>query len=191
MERLTLNDKSYGLPFADLLPPLTPEERQALLADVKEHGITVPVVVTDADEVIDGNTRLQIAVELGLTDIPVKVVSGLSDAKKREMALSLNLHRRHLTSEQKRQIIADRLRADATISDRQLAAEIGVDNKTASAVRQSLEATEEIPQLPETRGATAHTATSSRSQSYRCRQVPTGGCHAQRRHHCRGGRLQG
>ena len=49
--------------------------------------------------------------------------------------LSMNVHRRHLTSEQKRQAIAAFIKADPTTSDRTVAKELGVDNKTAAKVR--------------------------------------------------------
>ncbi len=62
--------------------------------------------------------------------------------------LSRNVHRRHLTSEQKRQAIAAYLKADPTSSDRKVAKELGVDNKTAANVRADLEAREEIPHVP-------------------------------------------
>ena len=62
--------------------------------------------------------------------------------------LSRNVHRRHLTSEQKRQAIAAFIKADPTTSDRTVAKELGVDNKTAAKVRADLEAREEIPHVP-------------------------------------------
>ena len=58
------------------------------------------------------------------------------------------MHRRHLTSEQKRQAIAAFIKADPTASDRTVAKELGVDNKTAAKVRADLEAREEIPHVP-------------------------------------------
>ena len=60
----------------------------------------------------------------------------------------MNVHRRHLTSEQKRDAIAAYLKADPTTSDRKVAKELGVDNKTAAKVRADLEAREEIPHVP-------------------------------------------
>ena len=62
--------------------------------------------------------------------------------------LSMNVHRRHLTSAQKREAIAAYLKADPTTSDRKVAKELGVDNKTAAKVRADLEARAEIPHVP-------------------------------------------
>ena len=54
--------------------------------------------------------------------------------------LSRNVHRRHLTSEQKREAIAAYLKADPTVSDLKVAKELGVSDKTAAKVRDDLEA---------------------------------------------------
>jgi hypothetical protein len=70
------------------------------------------------------------------------------DVNPTTFVLSMNVHRRHLTSEQKRQAIAAYLKADPTTSDRKVAKELGVDNKTAAKVRADLEAREEIPHVP-------------------------------------------
>ena len=72
----------------------------------------------------------------------------VADVNPVTFVLSRNVHRRHLTSEQKRQAIAAYLKADPTSSDRKVAKELGVDNKTAAKVRADLEAREEIPHVP-------------------------------------------
>ena len=59
--------------------------------------------------------------------------------------LSMNVHRRHLTSEQKRQAIAAYLKADPTTSHRTVAKDLGVSDKTAGKWRADLEARAEIP----------------------------------------------
>ena len=59
--------------------------------------------------------------------------------------ISKNIRRRHLTLEQKRELIEKLLRADPTKSDRQIARTVKADNKTVGAVRKRAEAREEIP----------------------------------------------
>src|SRR5262249_57085796 len=54
MKTISFNGTVYKCPFLDAMPPLSAEERAELEADIKAHGVTVPVVVTDLDEVIDG-----------------------------------------------------------------------------------------------------------------------------------------
>jgi hypothetical protein len=69
-----------------------------------------------------------------------------------EIALSLNVHRRHLTPEQKRDLIAELLKATPEKSNRQIADEVKADHKTVGKVRAEKEATGEIPQLKKTTG---------------------------------------
>ena len=61
--------------------------------------------------------------------------------------LSMNVHRRHLTSAQKRDAIAAFIKADPTTSDRTVAKDLGVSDKTAGKVRADLEARAEIPHV--------------------------------------------
>src|SRR5205823_14700319 len=109
---IQIDGTAYTGPFADLMPPPAADELADLEADIRAHGITVPVVVTDAHEVLDGHCCLRIAARLGLTEIPLKVGAGLTPERKREIAESLNLHRRHLSREQRQEIIARRLKAN-------------------------------------------------------------------------------
>jgi hypothetical protein len=59
--------------------------------------------------------------------------------------VSANLHRRHLTLEQKRELIAKLLKAKPKASDRQIGAMAKADGKTVAKVRGELEGRAEIP----------------------------------------------
>ena len=61
--------------------------------------------------------------------------------------ISANVHRRHLTAEQKREIIAAVLKAQPSKSNRTIAKQTKVDHKTVGAVREKLEAGGEIPHV--------------------------------------------
>jgi protein gp37 len=61
--------------------------------------------------------------------------------------LSANIHRRHLTNEQKRELIAKLLKARPEQSNRQIAKLAKVDDKTVASVRREKEAGAEIPHL--------------------------------------------
>jgi ParB-like chromosome segregation protein Spo0J len=78
------------------LPPLPPEQYEALRDHIAVHGVLVPILV-DGDGpvrgVIDGNHRKRIADELGY-DCPEIVKEGLTDQEKRTLARALNLARR-------------------------------------------------------------------------------------------------
>src|SRR5699024_10115691 len=130
-----------------LMPPLSPDEYAALHKSIETYGIYTPIVVDENGVVIDGHHRRKIADELGI-DCPEQVKAGLSDEEKRTLALSLNLDRRHLTREQKRALIAQSVKADPQLSDREHGRRTGSDNKTVAAVRSDLEANEEIPHSP-------------------------------------------
>lgn len=69
-----------------------------------------------------------------------------------DIVLSLNVHRRHLTAEQKRELIAKVLKAKPEQSNRAIAKQVKVDHKTVADVRSKAVSTGEIPQLTETVG---------------------------------------
>lgn len=99
---ISINNTTYQLPYADLLRPLTETEYNELRADIEANGITYSVIIDEDNNVIDGQHRLQIAAGLGVTDIPFQILPGLSEEEKREKALNLNLHRRHLSVEDRK-----------------------------------------------------------------------------------------
>lgn len=93
------------VPRFQLLPPLTADEYEALKANVAAVGILQPVITDERGEILDGHHRAQACDELGI-EYPTVVLPGLSDDQKYEQALVLNLGRRHLTTEQKRDLVA-------------------------------------------------------------------------------------
>ena len=60
---------------------------------------------------------------------------------------SANIHRRHLSAEQRRELIERLLKANPGQSDRQVAETVKADHKTVAAVRQRAETSGEIPQI--------------------------------------------
>jgi hypothetical protein len=117
-----------------LLPPLSGDEYTALKADIAEHGIRVPVDVDENGALLDGHHRAAIAAELGI-DCPTRVVPGLSEEDKRHHAVAVNAHRRMLTREQRRDLVAAELQRDPSRSDRAIGRITGVDHKTVGAMR--------------------------------------------------------
>ena len=90
----------------EILPPLSSSDRKRLLNDIKKNGIQNPIIVSNDGFLLDGHHRLEIAKELGIVkdDIPVHTVD-VSGDNAFMLAINLNLARRHLTLEQKREII--------------------------------------------------------------------------------------
>jgi hypothetical protein len=64
-----------------------------------------------------------------------------------EYVISVNLHRRHLTAEQRRDLIDKWLKADPTRSDRAIAKTTKTDHKTVASVRAKKERRGEIPHV--------------------------------------------
>jgi hypothetical protein len=157
MNTINIAGTSYTCPYSGMIPPLTTDEERELRADILANGVLVPVVVDENYGVIDGENRLTIAADVGLVDIPVRVVSGLTADRKFEMALDLNLHRRQLTRQQRHDIIARKLKADPSRSNNSIASEVGVSDKTVDAARERLESNSEIPKLACRRGRDGRT----------------------------------
>jgi DNA modification methylase len=57
---------------------------------IRRFGWTSPIVADEDLQIICGHARFEAAKELGLKDVPVLVVRGLSDAEKRALALADN-----------------------------------------------------------------------------------------------------
>ncbi|WP_269304835.1 ParB N-terminal domain-containing protein [Aeromicrobium sp. HA] len=138
------------------LPRLTDDEYSSLEASIREHGIQVPILVDENKSIIDGHHRHEIAERLGI-ECPRRFAIDLSDEQKRTLALSLNVDRRHLTRDQRRQLITASVMADPQLSNRQHAERTGASDKTVGAVRTELERRAEIPHVSERRDSAGRT----------------------------------
>ena len=75
-----------------------------------------------------------------------------SEQEKFQFALVANCARRHLTTTQKREVIAAYLKKDPEISNNWLGEIIGISANTVLAEREKLESTSQIARLPKLRG---------------------------------------
>jgi hypothetical protein len=154
-------------PATELLPSISPEELKALADDIKASGLQFNILASEIDgklQLIDGRNRLDAMQQLGYRfevlggDFCFTSPSGregkadlIGDgADPYALALSLNVHRRHLTSEQKRAIIVRLLEAQPELSNRAIAAEVKVSPNTVRAVRSK--STDQFDQLAKTVG---------------------------------------
>lgn len=119
------------------MPDLSPEQYDALRADIETNGVQIPIVVDQHGRVVDGNNRYAIAAELGI-DCPRIVVQIADDDDAIDKAISLNCARRHLTQEQKRELIRAEIQRRPDDSDRAIGRRVGCDHKTVGAVRREL-----------------------------------------------------
>jgi ParB-like chromosome segregation protein Spo0J len=137
-----------------MFPPITEEDFGKLAADIKLNGLHQPIVRYQG-KILDGNNRYR-ACEL-VKIVPKFAEFNGDDAAARNYVISANIHRRHLSLEQRRGIIETLLKADPTQSNRQVAEQAKASHVTVGAVRTELEATGQIDQLAETKGADGKT----------------------------------
>lgn len=130
-----------------LLPSMNEDQFEALKADIQERGVLTPIDVDEDGFILDGHHRYRACVELGITDFPTIIRLDLSEDEKRMFARKSNMLRRHLTQEQMRIIIASQLKDTPDWANNRIAQELGVDSKTVQTVRETLEATLEIPKF--------------------------------------------
>jgi len=122
-------------------------EYEELKESIRRHKTVVPSIVDADGNVIDGEHRERACKDLGI-DCPKVIQEFASEAEKILLAIKLNVSRRHLTCQQKRELIALYLEVDPGINDRHLGDVIGVSKNTVAAERKRLEATGQIDQLP-------------------------------------------
>jgi len=79
-------------------------EWRSFLADVKERGIVTPLEITSEGVVIDGRHRLRAACELGLYEVPVRVVEPEDEVSHMLLAA---LSRRQLSPSQKAALVVE------------------------------------------------------------------------------------
>ena len=132
------------------MPDLSDAEYQELKDDIALRGVMVPVEFDEHGHVLDGHHRLKACAELGLTEYPRVIRAGLTDEEKLMHARKLNIARRHLTQEQRRELIRAQLAETPKMSDRQIAAGLGVHHTTVNTQRQNLERCGEISHVEKT-----------------------------------------
>ena len=146
-------------PAAERIPEATDGEKRSLAGDLGQRGQQMQVLLVrvagGGPQLLDGRTRLDLLEGLGteVVDaagnvlVPHDIIDVASDAEAEARSLSLNLHRRHLTPEQKRELIAQALKEKPEASDRAIGKQIGADHKTVAAVRRVEEGRGEIPHV--------------------------------------------
>src|SRR5262249_40451518 len=136
-------------PFSKLFPPISEEDFGKLAADIKLNGLHQPIVRYQG-KILDGNNRYR-ACEL--VRIAPKFADFIGDdAQARNYVISANIHRRHLTADQRREIIAALLKGEPGQSNRMVAAQTNTSHHTVEAVRTELEAGGQIAHQSKTVG---------------------------------------
>jgi hypothetical protein len=148
-------------PACKLFPLMSPEELRELGEDIRANELTSPIVLWRDSEgnvlLLDGRNRLDAMEMVGLTitlgkhdellcdafnDLPQRDISGSIDAvDPYDFVISANVRRRHLSAQQKGDLIAAVLKAKPERSDRAIARDLHTSHPTVAAKRAELETT--------------------------------------------------
>jgi ParB-like chromosome segregation protein Spo0J len=160
-------------PAAELFPLMSEPELRELGENIKANGLLEPISI-EGKKLLDGRNRLD-AIELvgmklkftygrrgpqsfiiGMDSDdftpPLYPVLTLNDTTDDYIdpyvyVISKNIHRRHLTPEQKRELIAKLLKAKPEQSDRQIAKQTKASPTTVGKIRNQSEATGDVSKL--------------------------------------------
>jgi ParB-like chromosome segregation protein Spo0J len=140
-------------PLADIFPLLEGEEFDALVADIKANGVQFPIILYDG-MILDGRNRYRAAIAAGI-DFKHRILNDRWIDDPAAYVVSANLHRRHFTAEQKREVIARLIKAKPATPDLQIAKAVKASPTTVGTVRAKMEATGDVSKLetrPDSKG---------------------------------------
>jgi hypothetical protein len=92
-------------PACALLPELSADQYRELVDDIREHGLRHAIVRDEDGLILDGRHRWRACQDLGIEPL-TEMFSG-SEAAKIALVISENVHRRHLTTQQRAAIGAE------------------------------------------------------------------------------------
>jgi hypothetical protein len=107
-------------PLAGIFPLMEGAEFDELVADIKAHGLREPIVLYEG-LILDGRNRYRACIKAGVEPSFAPSAWRLPNDDPAGYVISANIRRRHLTAEQKRDLIAKLLKAQPEKSDRQIA----------------------------------------------------------------------
>jgi hypothetical protein len=125
-------------PLADLFPLMQGAEFDDLVADIKAHGLQEHIALYEG-KILDGRNRYRACLAAKVTPVTYNADPFIADPA--AYVISINLHRRHLTAEQKRSLLVELVKTSPEKSDRQLAKEAGTTHPTIAKARKQAEAT--------------------------------------------------
>jgi hypothetical protein len=135
-------------PLAETFPLISEDELSALAEDIRKNGMHEKITLFDG-KILDGRNRYLALKQAGIKPTWENFRYLPKGVDPWDFVVSENIQRRHLTAEQKREVIASLLKADPTKSNRAIAATAKVDHQTVAAVRGGLETGGEIPHQKE------------------------------------------
>jgi hypothetical protein len=127
-------------PAADLFPLMEGAEFDALVNDIKKHRGLRERIKLLGEEILDGRNRYLACLEAGVRP----TFEHLSAVEPVDYVCGANLHRRHLTAEQKRDLITKLLKAEPSKSNRQIAEQTRTSHPKVARVRKQLEQADDV-----------------------------------------------
>jgi ParB-like chromosome segregation protein Spo0J len=142
-------------PLADIFPLMEGEEFDALVADIKANGLREKIDLYQG-KIVDGRNRYRALRQLGIDPDDRYFRKAIytnsigsngpynNDDKVTAYVISKNIHRRHLTAEQKRELIAKLVKAQPEKSNRQIAKVAKASPTFVGKIRAEKEATGDV-----------------------------------------------
>ncbi len=146
---------SQELKEAQHLMPISEADRDNLKKDIEKNGMRHPVIAYRKDggyHILAGWNRREIAIELNMPLVAVQIIEGTPEEYK-SFVITENLSRRHLTTEQKRELIQHLLKQDPSQSNRTIAKKTGTSKDTVNTLRGKLETGGEISHVKSVKGS--------------------------------------
>jgi ParB-like chromosome segregation protein Spo0J len=125
-------------PLADIFPLMEGAEFDELVEDIKANGLRDPIVLFEG-KILDGRNRYRACLKAGVDPYPECHVFNYPGDDPTSFVISKNIHRRHLTAEQKRDVIVKLIKTQPERSNRQIAKEAGVSHTHINKVRAEME----------------------------------------------------
>jgi ParB-like chromosome segregation protein Spo0J len=131
-------------PVASKFGNLTGAEFHALVNDIKANKQKVPIVMHKG-MIIDGIQRYRACLNAKVEPVFTEYAGEEKDIVK--FIASMNMHRRHLSTKQKKDIALELLKADPTMSDLAVAKTARLSDKTVTKIRKKAVRRSEIPNV--------------------------------------------
>jgi ParB-like chromosome segregation protein Spo0J len=152
-------------PLADKIPSMSAEEYVILSDDIQQHGLLEPITIHEG-MILDGRHRYKACKAVGYKFKPTDFIALPAGIDPFDYVVAKAVARRHMTAEQKRDLIKALLKKHPEASSRVIARLARVSDHTVEAVRQ---ATAQSAQLtspaPERVGADGKSRRKPRSKS--------------------------
>jgi len=87
--------------YYDFIPRPNIKDRKKLKNSIKKEGMQIPLIVNKDGFILDGHTRYEICLELGITEIPYEIKLFPNEELERKFVVMTNMARRHLNKFQK------------------------------------------------------------------------------------------